>query len=68
MSQANKSIQEKTADLTRLIAWFDSDDFKIEDALAKYKEAEKLSDEIERDLTLLKNEINIVKRKFDDDK
>jgi exonuclease VII small subunit len=65
MSQANKSIQEKTAELTKLIAWFDSDDFKIEKALGKYKEAEKIANEIETDLNSLKNEINIVKNKFD---
>lgn len=68
MSSTNKSIQEKTSELTRLVAWFDSDNFKIEEALDKYKEAEKLANEIENDLNLLKNEINIVKNKFDGEK
>lgn len=65
MSQANKSIQVKTAELNKLIAWFDSDGFSIEEALSKYKDAEKLANEIEQDLNSLKNEINIVKNKFD---
>lgn len=65
MSSTNKSISEKTTELTRLVAWFDSDEFNLEAALDKFKEAEKLATEIEGDLTSLKNEINVVKQKFD---
>lgn len=65
MSSKNKSIQEKTAELTTLVAWFDSDEFTLEAALDKFKEAEKLANDIEQDLSLLKNEIQIVKQKFD---
>jgi exodeoxyribonuclease VII small subunit len=68
MSQTNKSIQEKTSELTKLVAWFDSEDFTIEEALYKYKDAEKLANEIEHDLNSLKNEIDIVKNKFDSEK
>lgn len=68
MSRANKSIQEKTTELTKLVSWFDSDDFTIEEALSKYKDAEKLADDIEQDLNSLKNEINIIKNKFDSEK
>lgn len=68
MSQANKSIQVKTDQLTKLVAWFDSDEFSIEEALDKYKISEKLAAEIESDLSSLKNEINIVKNKFDSEK
>jgi exodeoxyribonuclease VII small subunit len=68
MSQANKSIQEKTEQLKKLVAWFDSDSFSIEEALNKYKTAEKLANEIESDLSSLKNEINIVKNKLNSKK
>ena len=68
MSKANKSIQEKTNQLTKLVAWFDSGEFSIEEALNKYKIAEKLVAEIEGDLSSLKNEINLVKNKFDSGK
>ncbi len=68
MSQVNKSIQEKTEQLTKLVEWFDSDDFSIEEALDKYKIAEKLANEIESDLLLLKNEIQIIKKNFDSEK
>jgi hypothetical protein len=36
-------------------------------ALDKFKQAEKLTLEIEEDLKALKNEINIVKKRFDQD-
>jgi exonuclease VII small subunit len=68
MSSKNKSIQEKTADLSKLVAWFDGDEFELELALGKYNQAEKLAEEIKKDLDILKNEINIVKQKFDSDK
>jgi len=65
MSSINKSIQKKTAELTELIAWFDGEEFTLEAALDKFKEAEKLAADIEKDLSSLKNEIQIVKQKFD---
>jgi len=68
MSSKNKSIQEKTAELTKLVAWFDSEEFTLEAALDNFKLAEKLAVDIEKDLLKLKNEINIVKQNFDSDK
>jgi len=64
MSATNKSIQEKTNELAKMVSWFDSDEFELEAALDKFKQAEKLASEIEKDLTALKNEIQIVKKKF----
>ena len=65
MLSINKSITDKTNELDKLVDWFDSDDFTIEQALDKYKQAEKLATEIENDLLTIKNEIKIVKHKFD---
>lgn len=67
MSSINKSIQDKTAELTKLVEWFDGENFSLEEALDKFKQAEKLAVNIEQDLKSLKNEINIVKKKFDSD-
>lgn len=67
MSEKNeRSIAEKTAQLDELIAWFDGDDFELENALDKFKEAEKLAVEIEHDLMKLKNNIEVVKARFDE--
>lgn len=65
MSDKSKSVQEKLSELTELVGWFQSAAFKLEDALDKYKQAEALAEEIEKDLTKIKNEITVVKKKFD---
>jgi exodeoxyribonuclease VII small subunit len=65
MSEANKTVQEKMSELSELVAWFQSPAFKLEEAVTKYKQAEALAEEIEKDLTKLKNDIEVVKKKFD---
>ncbi|HSW77881.1 MAG TPA: exodeoxyribonuclease VII small subunit [Candidatus Chromulinivoraceae bacterium] len=66
MSAQKPSIAEKTAKLDELVSWFDSDEFELEQALDRFKEAEKLATEIEHDLQALKNEVTIVKKRFDE--
>ena len=70
MSEANndtkkKSVQDKLTELSELVGWFQGASFKLEDALDKFKDAEALAEEIEKDLTKLKNDIKIVKKRFD---
>lgn len=65
MSENKQTIQAKISQLDELVAWFDSDDFTLETALDKFKEAEKLAEEIELDLKSLKNDIQVVKQRFD---
>lgn len=65
MTKNNQTIQEKIAALDTLVAWFDSDEFSLEGAIAQFKKAESLAKEIEDDLSKLKNEIEVVKQKFD---
>ncbi len=65
-STNNQSIQTKTEQLTKLVSWFDGEDFDIEQALEKFKEAETLAGEIEADLTKLKNKVQILKKNFDE--
>lgn len=62
----NEGVSKKMAKLSELVAWFESDNFAIEEAVERYKEAEKLADEIENDLTDLKNEIVVLKQRFDE--
>lgn len=61
----NASVQEKMIKLDELVAWFDSDDFALEQAVDKYKEAEALAKEIKTDLDALTNDIQVVARSFD---
>lgn len=67
MSKTDKTIEEKLIELSSLVAWFQSDEFVLEDAVAKYTQAEELAKEIEHDLTELKNGIEVVKQRFDVD-
>lgn len=67
MSETNKTVQDKMSELSELVAWFQGPDFSLEKALDTYKKAEALAEDIEKDLTKLKNEITIVKKKFDRD-
>lgn len=65
MSGKNKTIQEKMDELTAQIAWFNSDEFSLEEAIDRFKAAQTLSDEIEKELGAFKNEITVLKQKFD---
>ena len=61
----SKTVQQKMDELSQVVAWFESEEFELEAAIEKYKRAEALADEIQHDLTTLKNEITVLKTKFD---
>ncbi len=65
MSTKNKTLQEKIDELNRLVEWFNQEDFSIEEALEKFKTADTLASEIEEQLDGLKNEITVLKERFD---
>ena len=58
------SINEKITDLNNKIQWFYSDDFSLDEAEARYKEAAALAKGIEDDLSTLKNHIEILSKDF----
>ena len=65
MSKNNDpTIQEKIAQLDEVVAWFESEDFQLEEASTKLKAAAKLAAEIEHDLDAVANDIQIVKKSF----
>ena len=59
-----KTLNQKIDDLNGQIEWFYSDDFKLEDAMDKYKGAVELAKEIDKDLDELKNEIEVLAQDF----
>lgn len=59
-----KSFQQKMTELDELIAWFDSDQIELEQAIEKYDQALKLSQELEQELSEAKNKIEIINKKF----
>ena len=64
MSENKKSLNEKIKELDERVEWFYSDEFKLEEAVAKYKEAGELARDIEKDLSELKNEIEVLAEDF----
>lgn len=67
MTKDNKTIQQKIDQLDKAVAWFESDDFELEQASAKLKEAAKLAADIEHDLDTVSNDIQLVKKSFASD-
>lgn len=63
--KGNETVAAKIAQLDELVAWFDSEEFTLETALDKFSAAEALAREIEEDLAALKNDIELVKARFD---
>ena len=43
MTKSKQTIQQKTAKLNELVAWFDSEEFTLEAALDHFKQAEVLA-------------------------
>lgn len=60
----NESIQAKLAQLDELVAWFDGDEFQLEQASAKLKEAAKIATDIEGDLRAVANDVQQIKQSF----
>lgn len=64
MVEAKKTLNEQIAELDKQVEWFYSDDFKLEEATAKYKQAVELAKKIEQNLASLKNEIEVLAEDF----
>lgn len=64
MSENKISLNQKIQNLNKEVEWFYSDEFKLEEAVEKYKKATKLAKEIEKDLIELKNEIEVLSEDF----
>lgn len=58
------SLNQKIAKLDEEVEWFYSDDFKLEEAVEKYKGALDLANAIKKDLENLKNEIEVLSEDF----
>ncbi len=58
------NLNQKIEKLDAEVEWFYSDDFKIEEAVKKYKGAVELAKDIEKDLEDLKNEIEVLSEDF----
>ena len=64
MTNEKTSLNQKIERLDNEVEWFYSDDFKLEEAMDKYKAAVELAKEIKSDLENLKNEIEVLAEDF----
>lgn len=58
------SINAKITKLNTEVQWFYSDDFNLDEAEKNYQQAITLAQEIEKDLSELKNKIEILNKDF----
>lgn len=54
------TITEKLSQLDAEVEWFYSDDFSLDQALDKYQAAVKLAKEVGKDLTEMKNKVEVL--------
>lgn len=59
------SIQEKITQLEALLAWFDGDDFSIEQSMEKFQAMKQLAESITTELDSFKNEVEVLRESFD---
>lgn len=57
---AKNSIESKIKQLDESVEWFYSEDFSLDQALQKYQDANKLAQAIEKDLSELKNQVEVL--------
>ncbi len=61
----DSSIQDKITTLNEKMAWFHGEEFNLDEAAERYRAVEALAEEIEKTLTEMKNEVVVLKQKFD---
>ena len=64
MTESKKTLNQKISDLDAKVEWFYSDDFNLDEAVAKYKESVAVAKEVQEDLKNLKNEIEVLAEDF----
>ena len=55
-----QSIEQKIAQLDASVEWFYGDEFNLDEALPKYQATADLATSIEKDLTELKNNVEVL--------
>lgn len=68
MSEPKKTLSKQLADLDELIAWFDQPDIDLDEALKKFDQGVKLTEEIKKQLNEVENKITVLKQRFDQER
>jgi exodeoxyribonuclease VII small subunit len=64
-AKSKPSLQTQLAELDELLAWFDQPDVDLDQALAKFDQGVKLTEEIKEHLATFENKVTILKKRFD---
>lgn len=64
----DKTVEQMLVELDEKMNWFHSDDFKLEEASARFTEVTKLADDVEAVLTEMRNEIEVLAKDFTENK
>lgn len=59
-TETKPSITAQIAELDAAVAWFESPDFSLDQALSRYQAATKLAANIEKQLSELKNQVEVI--------
>lgn len=65
MAESKKSYRKLNEELAEIMAWFESEQVDLDQALAKYEQAMKLLAEMETYLKTAENKIKKISRKFE---
>lgn len=66
MSQTkNKSINSRLQELEAVLAWFDSDDIDLDEALDKFETGSQIVSDIRERLNEVHNKITVLEKRFD---
>ena len=63
-AESNQTVEEKIAELDALLAWFESEDVTVDEALRKYERAQVLSKELSTALKEAQNKVEVIKQKY----
>lgn len=58
----DKTIEQLIAEIDERVAWFQGDDFILDEAKERFLEVKQLAERIERALTEMKNEIEMLEK------
>ena len=65
MSESKKTLSEQLAELDRLVTWFDQPEIDLDEALKKFDQGIKLTNQIKKRLIEAENKIAVLKKRFD---
>lgn len=61
---SKRKLTDTLSEIDKLVAWFNSEEIDIDEALVKFDELTKLAGEAKQELNELDNKISVLEKKF----